>query len=901
MDAAGPAVLLPIGFIILQFFQERRIPAVVKKTKDQEIGERSEKPASTSLIHRFAKWLHSSHCRNTVLVLLSGLIIYGLYCLISAPKQYDLTVGSISRDTINATKDVVDEVTTEERRQAAANAVEPTYRFQEGVKEEVLSSLNAVFSELRTVQQYAQTLLSENGSVKPSFSDAEVEYAQTLVSLITLNRYQITTLLRTRSDAFEDMVSTVTTAVENTLNTTIREGQVNQSIQTILQIVGFKLDVSLTQNIVPTVLRSCLKPNMVIEQEATDLARKTAMDSVEPIVYLQGQNIIRAGDRITRSKLEMLRALGLLKNDNYDFSGYSGAALLVLIAMVSYVLSLRMVQKDVLFEPRKLLVVMIVTILGIGFSIFFHLYFSAYFVPMTFVPILLSALLGSRAGFASVPATAILLSGLAAGNGSTYLYEMILLFLMTLSGGIITVRFMKSHSQRIRVMLAGLISAAVNGLSILAIRWMTSTETSTLMASELWAMGGGLLSGVLSISLQPVFETVFRLPTPSKLTDLCNPNQSLLRRLQLEAPGTYHHALIVANLAEAAAEQIGANPYLARASALYHDIGKLKRPQYFVENQMGENPHTTLDPYISAAILTSHPKDGYQMALREHMPQEVADIILQHHGDTPVMYFYHKALQMSNGSPVDISDFRYDGPRPNTREAAIVMLADTIEAAVRSMPDPTPKAIEQFIERLVRGKLEDGQLSDSPITLRDIDEICAAFFSVLRGVFHERIEYPEVNHRVPEQLFPVPKGNAQEKNERAASGQNHQMNTPHAAAKTQDTAASFETSSVTADSKIQGSAGTHSNSVFQPQSKEISESEVSPESEQQRPSSDTAVQELKKSGASTELQEKDPLKEKNSCESTTSSVQRSTPMASAASLENISVPENPAVKGGEAL
>ena len=167
---------------------------------------------------------------------------------------------------------------------------------------------------------------------------------------------------------------------------------------------------------------------------------------------------------------------------------------------------------------------------------------------------------------------------------------------------------------------------------------------------------------------------------------------------------------------------------------------------------MGENLHNKLDPYVSAAILTSHTKDGYQMALREHMPHEVANIILQHHGDTPVMYFYHKALQMSNGSPVDIREFRYEGPRPNTIEATIVMLADTIEAAVRSMQDPTPKAIDQFIERLVRGKLEDGQLSESPITLRDIDEICAAFSGVLRGVFHERIEYPEVSHHVPAQM-----------------------------------------------------------------------------------------------------------------------------------------------------
>lgn len=713
---------------------------------------KKKKTDQLSLFQKAGLWFRSFHAKNALILACTYFVLFGLYCLVCAPKQYDLSVGSISRETINATKDVVDEVTTEEKRQAAAAAVEPTYRFQEGVKEEVLGSLNEVFGELRTVVQYAQTLQDENGKQKTVFTDTEIEYAQGLVTSLTLNRYQIGTLLRTSSDSFEDMAATVSTAVENSLNTTIREGQLSQSIQTILQIVGFRIDISLTQNIVPAVLRSCLKPNMVIEQETTEIARSAAMDTVEPIVYLQGQNIIRAGDRITRSQLAMLKALGLLKDNTYDFSSYQGAALLVLVAMVCYFVSLRLLNPDLFNDPRKLLVAMIVSILGVGASVLCHLYINAYFVPMTFAPILLCVLLGSRAGYASVIPMALLISGIAAGNNSTFLYEMILMLIMSLAGGAVSVRFMKSHPQRIRVLLSGFLSAAMNALSIFAIRWMTSTETTDLLGMVLWAMSGGLLSSVLAVGMQPVLESAFHLATPSKLLEMCNPNQPLLRRLQLEAPGTYHHCLIVANLAEAAAERIGANPYLARAAGYYHDIGKLKRPMYFKENQMGENLHNKLDPYVSAAILTSHTKDGYQMALREHMPHEVANIILQHHGDTPVMYFYHKALQMSNGSPVDIREFRYEGPRPNTIEATIVMLADTIEAAVRSMQDPTPKAIDQFIERLVRGKLEDGQLSESPITLRDIDEICAAFSGVLRGVFHERIEYPEVSHHVPAQM-----------------------------------------------------------------------------------------------------------------------------------------------------
>ena len=185
-----------------------------------------------------------------------------------------------------------------------------------------------------------------------------------------------------------------------------------------------------------------------------------------------------------------------------------------------------------------------------------------------------------------------------------------------------------------------------------------------------------------------------------KLLELANPNQPLLRRLLIEAPGTYHHAIIVANLSEAAAEKIGANPLLARTGAYFHDIGKLKRPLYFKENQRGENPHDHTDAYVSAAIVTSHTADGLALAQKHHLPPEIQRIIVEHHGDTPVMYFYHKALQQADGKPVDIKDFRYGGNRPTTKESAIVMLADTIEAAVRSMPDPTPQAIQRFIERL---------------------------------------------------------------------------------------------------------------------------------------------------------------------------------------------------------
>ena len=692
-------------------------------------------------------WLHSMDARCVFTVLAGCLVLFLLFVAASAPERYDLKVGFISHYTITATKDVVDELTTEGRRQAAADAVEPSYHLKEGASEEVLSNLSAIFDELRTVQQYGLTLRDDDDddADSSSFDDDELDYARGLVTTISPSNYQLGTLLRSETEDFDVMVSVVTTAVENTLNTTIREGQVNQSIQTIQQIVGYKVETSLFQNIVPSVLRACVKPNMVIEQESTELARQKARDAVEPVMYLQGQNIIREGERVSASQLAVLRDLGLLEDNQYDLTIYAGAALMLLAAILLLVVLLRLLAPELLHDQRRLSVIMVVLCATVGLCVVAIKFIHVYLAPVAMGAMLLTGLLGAPAGVAGTLSLGLVVSSLTMGSNTAYSTELVHLMLTALVSGMVSVYFLKGRPQRVRMVLCGFVVAIANLITMLAVGLMTSTNLSNVMDNAVWCMGGGILSGVLAVGLQPVIETIFNLATPSKLLELANPNQPLLRRLLIEASGTYHHSIIVANLSEAAAEKIGANPLLARTGAYFHDIGKLKRPLYFKENQMGENPHDHTDPYVSAAIVTAHTRDGLLLAQKHHLPPEIQQIIVEHHGDTPVMFFYHKALQQADGKPVDIADFRYDGNRPSSKESAIVMLADTIEAAVRSMPDPTPQAIERFIERLVRGKLEDGQLSDSPLTLHDIDGICVAFATVLNGVFHERIEYPTVN------------------------------------------------------------------------------------------------------------------------------------------------------------
>ncbi len=688
-------------------------------------------------------WIHTTGAKCAIITTVATLLLFLIFYSVCAPRRYSLTVGSISRQTITATKDVVDEIATEEKRKAAAAAIEPTYHLAEGVSDEVMLTLSEVFAELRKVQQYGLTLEKSDEEYNDAFSDSEIDYAQKLVTYFSLGRYQASTLLRTTTEDFETMVVMVTRAVENALNTGIREGRTSDSITTIQQIVGYRVDISLVQNILPIVLRTCIQPNMVIDQEATELARNKAMDSVEQVIYLQGQNIVREGEVVTRAQMAMLKSLGMLESDSVDMTSYVGAGLLILAAVGCLVMLMQQTNPQLLHDQRKTTVVMAALVITVGLCALALKTLNLYLSPLALGAMLIVSMLGWQATVPIMVALAIMLPGLAAGGSSSTLPDMLYLVLMCISGSVVAIYVLKGRPLRMMMLLCGLLVGIMQALMVLVLGFLASSNISNSYLSAMYALAGGALSGIIEVALQPLFESVFRLATPSKLLELGNPNHPLLRRLLMEAPGTYHHSIIVANLAEAAAERIGANPLLARTSAYFHDIGKLKRPQYFKENQTGINPLDETDPYVSASIVTTHTRDGVNLAQKYHLPPEIQDIIIQHHGDTPVMFFYHRAVEQAAGKPVNISDFRYDGVRPTTKEAAIIMLADTVEAAVRSMHDPTPQAIREFIEKLVRGKLDDGQLSNCPLTLKDVEGICEAFCTVLNGVFHERIEYPK--------------------------------------------------------------------------------------------------------------------------------------------------------------
>lgn len=674
---------------------------------------------------------------------LGSLIILLLFLSAIIPVRYTISVGTVPTHTITANRDVVDEITTEQLRKQAASAVVPTYYYAEGVTEQVLADFDKLFVQFDAVIQYSETL--ENPSAIRNYSAEELAYARTILTNLELRDYQLRTLLNTPRSDLGSLRETVYAALQNAMTASVTEGHEDDAVSGIMQIIGYRVDnTSLLLNIVQPMLRQVIKPNMIIDQAATDAARQLARDSVEPIVYKQGQNIVVKGEgRVEKYQYDMLSNLGLLSNSTVDPSIYLGAMLLVALVLFVALLTLRLIDQRTALNYKRLMLTLAIMSLTLGASILMRL-IDIYLAPIALCAILLSSMLGLRCGITVNIAMVVLISSLAAGGSNSYTSEMV----QILAGGILSGCFaalvVNKKYSRLRVLGAGFTAAACSFLTTLALGLMTSTSMSAVLNNAFWSAGGGLISGLFAIGIQPILEAIFNLATPTKLMELSNPNHPLLRRLLLEAPGTYHHSIVVANLAEAAAEAIGGNPLLARVGGYYHDVGKLRRPQYFKENQLGmDNKLNELDPYTAAQIIIAHPRDGVTLARNYRLPKEICTMIQEHHGNTPVMYFYSKAVKEMGEENVDISSFRYDAQPPSTKEGAILLLCDTIEAAVRSMNNPTPEAIEEFIVKLVRGKLQDGQLSSSPLTLRDIDAICQACITVLNGVFHERIEYPD--------------------------------------------------------------------------------------------------------------------------------------------------------------
>ena len=493
------------------------------------------------------------------------------------------------------------------------------------------------------------------------------------------------------------------------------------------------------------------RPTLTVDTETTEKLRAVARTVMKKDVirYKANQKIVGAGEIVDEKVYQVLDAYGLINSGN-TWKSASGIALIVLIGIGTIWIYLLQYRRDILplFNRVVLMGLTMFLVLAIGRGVISLNLGGAEFnslsgmlIPVAWATMTIAILIGVDVALLVAVVLAIFVAILVDPTLSTSFG--LQTGLVALFGGFVGVYSVSHLSQRSDLARAGLFVSAVNVLMVSAIALTTGMRFSVWLFGLLLGTVNGVASSFLTVGALHWFESGFKITSSVRLLELSNPNRPLLKRLLMEAPGTYHHSILVGNLAEAAAEAVQADATLVRVGSMYHDIGKLKRPYFFIENQFTQdNPHDKIAPTLSSLIITSHVKDGLELAKENKLPQQIKDIISQHHGDGLVSFFYHKALEENDEVPEE--SFHYDGPKPQTKEAALVALADNVEAAVRSMKQPTPGRVEGLVRKIVKDKLNDGQLDQCDLTFQDLDRIAMAFVRVLSGIFHSRVEYPEL-------------------------------------------------------------------------------------------------------------------------------------------------------------
>ena len=496
--------------------------------------------------------------------------------------------------------------------------------------------------------------------------------------------------------------------------------------------------------VICAILEQVIVPNLVVDDAATELAKLNAQQSVKPymVTFEKDEQIVDKGEPITRLKRDALREAGYNVYE-LNWQGVLSVYILVFVISIIYLAYLKFFEKKY-NEPRYLSLSAVLAIITCATGVLLPTGFSPYVIPIPAVVIIASIFLNPRIAFLL---STLILSIMTIGI--QYKAQFIVVFILLSLISMITTSKIK-YTRRFDLIKLGFhlgIAGVLIMLSLYLIdKCLIDVDNYLIIKDCTFIFINTLISSILALGLSPLLESTFHIITPYGLAELADHNQALLKRLQMEAPGTYHHSLMVSTLCEAAAEAIGANPILARVGAFYHDIGKLKRPLFFVENQSYfsiENPHNNLTPRLSKMVITAHTKDGVELAKEYGLPSIINDFILQHHGEGIAKYFYNQALAEEGSENVKEEQFRYTGPKPNSKETAILMIADAVESAVRAMKGATSEEIGNIINKIITERLDDGQLEDSPLTLKDIKIIATTFNRVLRGMQHDRIKYQE--------------------------------------------------------------------------------------------------------------------------------------------------------------
>ncbi len=663
--------------------------------------------------------------------LLFVLVVSGILIFEFLPvNRIILDEGDVSDSDIRAPSEItyVSQVLTEEAKDRAAAAVKDIYDPPDArVARRQVSKARQILDYVDSVRQ--------DSYASP---EQQREWIRAIPDL-SLSTETIDQILGLSEDDWQAVRAETVSVLDEAMREEILESQLEQARRRVSTLVD--LDLSEVQaGIVSELARDLIKPNSFYNAEKTDQAKQLAREGVQPVsrTIAEGEIILREGDIVTSLDAEALSALGL-RQAEIEWQGVAGAVIFVLLVTIILCLYLSRFRPEYWRRwPRMLLLFLLLVL----FILMAKLMVSdqatrSYLLPTAALSMLLTVLLGPQLAITVTVLFSIVVGFMAGGSLELTIYALV--------GGLIASLSLSRIEKLNAFFWAGVYVSLANLAVILAFRLPKQDYDAVqfLTLAGLSLVNGGL-SASLTLAGFYLLGTLFDITTSLQLMELARPTHPLLRELLLKAPGTYHHSILVSNMAEEAAGRIGADALLARVGAYYHDIGKIARPYFFVDNQVeGANVHDRLDPQTSAQIIISHVSDGLELAKEYGLPSKVRDFVSQHQGTGLATYFYHQAVESAGADEVNEEDYRYPGPKPQTKEVAIVMLADACEAAVRAERPNSVEGIEELVHKVIGGKMLDGQLDECDLTLHDLDEIRRAFVSILQGVFHPRVKYPE--------------------------------------------------------------------------------------------------------------------------------------------------------------
>lgn len=658
------------------------------------------------------------------------------------PDPISLVLGDEAPRTVRAPRSTsyIDTRATEDRRRKAEDAVPDQYVGDREADALAAQTVNDIFAAVREVQADG-TLADEAARVEALTARLDIPISEEAARLAVGSSESA--LERRRNAALRIVREQMQKPIRDNTDDLIKAQEAaRESAQSLVLKPAY-------QAMVGELAAKSLRANQLYDEEKTVAERNRQAAEVEEVGrQIQADDIvIAAGETVTQRHLDCLKALGLMQpRVNYT----QALALLVLLVGLVLLLGAYVYRfaPEVYADTRQLLLLCAVLVLAAAafrgtqqWSVF-----AAYVLGIsTAVAMTVAMLLGTRLGVV-VSAFLGLLAGMVA-TGSDARLVIVTILCSTFACYAISTAGSKSLTVARAAGLVGLVNAVL---------FVATSEVFGLMVSANQVIAtvlAGLISASVAVVAVMALERVVGVTTELRLLELANPNERILHRLLTEAPGTYQGSVMVGNLAEPAAEEIGADSLLVRTAAMYHDIGKLKRSYFFIENQFGgDNPHDKLKPHLSALTLIAHARDGYELAREIGLPDEVAAVIREHHGTSLASIPYHAALEQEGGENVNEADYRYPGPKPQSRESALIMLADSVEAAARTLANPDREQIEELVEEIVVGKLADGQLDHSPLTFADLTAIKSSFVSTLTGMFHQRLRYPGQEAEQEEQV-----------------------------------------------------------------------------------------------------------------------------------------------------